>query len=474
MRGPSAYLKGIICACGLAVAGIGHADPVRISVDAAPAAISLLLQSKQPAAAREIARAALQARPNDPVILLLLAKANVDLRRPDRAIDLVKTVQGLGTNDANLFHAARIRAEAHAQLEQFTRAQFWLRRASNYTQDRAALGSVTQAHRLVRQTNPLSTSLRFGATPSNNINNGSSGDHFAIGQFVADHGIDGGLLTIPIDAVIDIQGTDDAQLSGLALNLGGSVQYRLDRTETAASFLTAAIDYRSYILSDEAQQIAPDASGRDYENGTAMIGFARRQIFDGNDRPMTLQLNVGQTWFAGAAYSRFIEASFVQSYKINPTDNIWVNGYVKNRTIIDTDAKARTTGVRLNWAHKFDNDDSLRLGLHARRSQSDRFDDDFTAYDVDVDYSFGAPVAGMKFAVGAGWGETFHDRSNYAPGLGSRHGAQYELRGSVQFTQIDYFGFQPVVRLERSVTHSTVDLFDRNNISLGLSFQSSF
>ena len=462
-------IRSALVATAILIATTGATEPVRVSLDDAPAAINKLLSANQPSAAREIAMAALRVRPNDQVLQLMLAKVEIAGGRAAKGIDIASAVYASARHDRIAFLAARIRAEGHVRLEQYTRAQLWLRLASGYAETPRETASLARDYKQIKRVNPWSTSLRFGVTPSNNVNNGSSGSTFAFGQYLFDLGLEG------IDpSIVTELSEDEKQLSGLQFSVGADFQYRLSQSKTTATYVTGSLDYRTFALSDEAKEIAPDAQGSDYENGSVVVGLVRRQIIDGNAEPLSLRANFGQVWFDGAPYSQFVEGSFSQNYAIDEQNQIGLNGYLNDQTILETGVKSRTRGVRLSWGHKFANDDRLRVVLHAKQSASPRIDSTFNSQQIDVNYTFAEPIAGLKLSAGFEIGQTRHPQSRFTAGLGARSSVNYGVEGSAQFTQFDLYGFQPVVTVKGSITESTVDLFDRENLSLGFDFRSSF
>lgn len=466
IRSAAKAVAAALC-LGLA-AGPAIGDTTSLSPNEAfTLALSELRAGNAPLAV-QIADALLVRNPNDANALLLRTDAALVMGAYEDAVAFGKRAYYAATSRANKLQAARLTALGLTRLERYTRAQIWLRTASDYADTQAAWNVLTRDYRQVQSVNPLSVSLRFGITPNNNVNNGSSGSSFAFGQFLANQG-----LNFPTDIFVDIEG-DTKQLSGYQFSLGSDLQYRLSKSETASNFITASFDFSTYTLSKAAKAIAPDANGRDYENGTLKIGFARQQLFDGQSDPMLLRFEMGQTWFDQKPYTRFTEASFSQSYRIDPRNSFTVSGYIKDQNILSSDVDTRTVGVRLGWAHLFENKDRLQVSIHGSKSQSDRIDSTADVQELSVGYQWNKPFAGMKFGAGLSLGQSYQPQSVYAAEKGPRSAVTYGVNASVQFTEIEYYGFQPVVTIRGSVTESTEDLFDRENLSVGFDLRSSF
>lgn len=445
------------------------AEPVRLAMDDAPQAISQLLKAEQPSAARELAQAALNIRPTDPLLLLLLARSEIALGRYDRAIALAKQVYDSATADNTKYFAARIRAEAHSAREEFTRAQYWLRIASQRTTRHADLVSLGREYRLVQSANPWSSSLRFGASPNNNVNNGSSANSYAPNEFTQGINI---LLDRDLDHPLSIDAENRA-LSGISYSIGGQLQYRLRSTNTSATFVTGSVDYRTHVLTAEASNVVPDAVGSDFASGVLTAGVSHRQVYD-ESSPITLRANIGQYWFDSKAYSQFAEVGFSQTYTIDTRNSVSVSGSLINQTLVDSGDRSRLRSAQLAWRHQFENADQLTLTLRAKDNRAENPNSRYSEGKISADYSFAKPFAGLKLAIGFDYSQTHHPNSIYAQEFGARDATTYGLRGTARFNEIEYFGFSPAVTIAASRSDSTVDLFDRENLSLGFDLVSSF
>lgn len=459
----------IIVAC-IALALPASAQRIEVPAAQAPELAVRLLRSGNIAQAQKITDALLTRNPADAQALLLRTDIALLTGRFDDAIAFGKRAFSASNRAPTKLQAARLVALGYSKSERYSRAQLWLRRASNFATTPQSAQQIAHDYRAVSRANPLQANLRFGILPSNNINNGSSGSQFAFGQFLTNQGI---FIGIGPDVVVDLEGSSK-QLSGYEFSTGADLSYRLQRSQTSSTFATMAFDFKTYTLSKDAQAQAPDAKGSDYENGSLSFGLAHNQLLPGNNQPLNLRLTIGQTWFEQEPYQRFTELSFSQNYKISNRDTLGLNGYVTDRENVQTTAKSRTRGLRLSWTHVYDNKDSFRIGLHGKTSEANRLDDTNTSYEISADYRFAKPFAGMKFSLGLDYGETHHPQSVYAADRGSRSAVSYGLRGSIQFTNIEYYGFQPAVTFERSQTKSTVELFDRDNFNIGFDLRSSF
>ena len=127
----------------------------------------------------------------------------------------------------------------HSRLENFTRAQLWLRRAAQYAPDDATKAVVAKDFRTVRERNPWSSSLRFGIFPRSNINNGSTAKIYYLPG---------------LDFPLTLQPSSRA-LSRFEISGGFSSQYRLHLDDVSATFLTATINPSDLISDPRSKQL---------------------------------------------------------------------------------------------------------------------------------------------------------------------------------------------------------------------------
>jgi len=88
-----------------------------------------------------------------------------------------------------------------------------------------------------------------------------------------------------------------------------------------------------------------------------------------------------------------------------------------------------------------------------------------------VNYSFPQPIAGIQFGLNYSYEERDFVASNFGP-----RDIDTIRSASVRavFTDLELFGFQPVINVERTVQESDTDLFDREFTNIGFDITSSF
>jgi hypothetical protein len=456
--------RAIAVLIAVALPQISTAEPTRIALDQAPQLVESLLSQNQPLAAREVALAAHQANPADANHLIALARAELALKNFDAAIAAGSQAWQRATSDGQRFVAADTVAAAHFNARNLTRSQFWLRRTRQYAPNQATADRVAQDYATVRAQNPWSTNLRFGASPTSNINNGSTNQEVK-------------LFDLPF--LFQLNGEAKA-LSGVEITAGADVSYRLTVSETAATYATGSVDFRTYSLSKSAQDQAPDALGRDFSDGTVTAGISHRRIVRENALPAAFSLLIGQTYYSEDLHSRFLAGSIAQGFEIDPDNTIDLSLAFRSQTDLTSDTPKsvldrtadRSLQFGVSWRHGFAWSDILTLGAIINRSTSQNSDSEFRSVTYRANYAIADPVLGMKFAFGVDAETRNFDATRFQSG--AREDVALTLSLDVEFADIEFYGFRPVVNAQLKRNRSDVDLFDRDYRSLGFDLRSSF
>lgn len=394
--------------------------------------------------------------PNDLDALLIRARAAQELGDFRTAAILSKRAYRATSNQRLKFVTARLAALAHAEQRQDTFAQLWLRRARQFAPDEANSEQVARDYRFLADRNPWSTSLRFGITPSSNVNNGTTQR----------------TTTFPgLPFVFSLSGEARA-LSGLEYSAGVATRYRLNVNEKSATFLDFDVSGRTYTLSKEAQEQAPDAKGSDFSDANLGFGITHRRILAEGQRPTTFSARLGQTWYSGDPFSRTLDLSVAHSWKISDQMLVGATLSAQERQSLDDNPTVRTYSYSSSVTKVFDNRDRLRVSLSLRDAQSDTPDSDYDSVRLSTNYDFAEPFAGMKFGFGFDVEERNFDNSIYVEGTRVDQNASARVR--VQFTEVEFYGFQPVATFEATRNASNSNLFDRDYVNFGFDLQSSF
>lgn len=455
---PVRYL--LACAIMAALAAPATAQQ-RVSLDDARVLAADLITQNQPAAARDIALGLLQANPRDVEALILVSRAERLLGNTARAVDAGQAAWAYAQTGAEKFVAASVVAQAHSSAAQYSRAQFWLRRAAQYAPNAQMAALAERDYGVLRRANPLSVNLSFGANPTDNVNGGNSNDTITFAY------LPGIFATIPWEVP-----ADDLPLSGVEVT--GQVQLRYRIAETATSRTTAelALYGQTYIMSDAAQAAAPEVTGASLSYAQALIGLTHNWTPDGSRNPYSLDLAYTQAVYGDDPYTRDVSVSFGRQFR-QDTGDTWALSTALNRTTYLADGSS-TDGmqVRGTWGHTRANDDGVTLGLRLARVLSDRADQGYGAIGVQVGYDFGTVAPGLDLSVSASAEARTYDLSAYDPA------GRSDLRTSAQISlglqEVEFYGFQPVLTLQANQTASSVPYFETDTLKLGFSIRSSF
>lgn len=418
-----------------------------------------LLRDNKVQDAANVADSLLATRPNDASALILRAEAAISLGDFEGGANYAAKAYRFATSNAQKFGAARLVALAHAQLKQDTRAQLWLRRARQFSPDQQAADGIAKDYAFLRDRNPWATSLRFGLQPSSNVNNGSAKSSSL-------------LLGLPLE--FSISG-DGRALSGWMISGGFDVEYRLNTTKTSATFATLSADYRTYLLSKAAQIQAPNVLGRDFADGTLSFGITHKQIFSEGSKPTEFSLKAAKVSYGGAPYSEYLDARISQSWDIGSSNGVSLSLSRQSRlNAIETKpVLSQIDGISVRWFHQLANRDNLALGAFVNKSTSDDFDSTFDTVGYSLTYSPSRPVFGVGLGITLDT-ETRNFDSFALAGGQPREDKAVGLNVSMVFSNIEYYGFQPVVNLSARRNESTLDVFDRDYASVGFDLRSSF
>lgn len=406
----------------------------------------------------DASNALLERNPNQPGLLILRTEAALTANDFAGAIQFGRQAYWNARSGTQRFAAARLIALAHSRLGQDTRAQGWLRLARQDAPNDEARAEVARDFRFLRARNPLAVNLRFGVTPTTNVNNGSSVDEDeAITLF--------GLTGFTLDG-------EARALSGWEVSGSANLQYRIRNDETSATFLTASLAARTYVLSESAQeQAGNDVSGSDFSDANLSLGVTHRFVLSEGMRPTTASLSFGQSWYGGEPTARLRTVSASQPWEISPQDTFILSGFAQDQESLTGGDPIKTYSVQGTWARDLEDLGNVSVSLALRDSQSDNVNADYDGIRYGVNYSFPEPIAGFQLGLSYSYEERDFEVTNFSP-----RDVDIIRTASVRavMTDIEVLGFQPVINIERTIQDSDAGLFDREYTNFGFDITSSF
>jgi hypothetical protein len=396
----------------------------------------------------------LQQNPKDAEALMIRAL----LRRGAGRLDEAEAAAGAAWRNAEApalrFEAAMLTADILARQEKFTRSQVWLRRADQAAPDDTRRAAAAQAYRAVAQRNPLQVSLRFGLKPSNNVNNGAETLQIDIGG---------------LPFVLDDSGQ---QLGGWEGSAGVSLAYRLSESRTQRTDIVGDAFYRKVWLDSEAATLAPGVSGSDFDYGAIVGGLRHQRLIWPEVGPTSVTGVVGQSWYGGEALARWGEVQLGQTVKRGADSALrfGLQARVEKRLddgINDSEALAATA----EYLRSLGDGSGYSVGATVRSVWSDSATVDNLAFGIGGSRSFGR-IGAVEPRVSV-TAET-RDYRKWAATPGGREDRTLSLNLDLRWPEISYYGFVPQATLSARRTWSDVDIYDRNELSLGLTAVSRF
>jgi len=429
-------------------------DALTISVPQARTLARQALQVGNFALADRLSSVLLQNNPEDAEALLIRALT----ARAAGALDLAESAAAdayrASDNPILQFDAAFLVADIKARNEQYTRAQLWLRRADNVAPDEPRSDAVQRAFQNVSRRNPLGIQLRFTARPSNNVNNGAE-------TLVIDLG------GLPFN--LDPSGQ---QLGGYEASTGVSLSYRLSEDETQKTEALAELFHRKIWLDSAAKDLAPTATGSDFDYSVVIVGIRHRRLIWPDLGTTQFTGLVGQSWYGSADLARWGELKFGQTVRQSDIQQLQFGGTIRTDKRLDSDVNSSNSiALSVDMTRAVESGGTFGLGATFKNVWSDSATVDAASLSLRANRRFdqiGAIQPRLSASVEQ---RNYHEFSSVA---GGRDDTTLSLGIDITMPDVSYFGFLPQVSLQGRRTWSTVDIYDRNEYSLGLTAVSRF
>lgn len=409
-----------------------------------------------PGPAREMAEALLERDPGDVEALLILSRAARDLGDYETAKDTAARAWTLAREKPRKFSAALAMAQATSSAGNRIGAQLWLRRAVNHAPDARARALAIRDFRYLRKVSPLSVYLSFGIAPNSNINNGSA--HSSVDIF--------GLPDV------NLVGAAQA-LSGVEYSAGLSLRYRLAQSPTRATDLTFRASRRDYTLSSDAKALAPTAKGSDFALSTVSAGISQRFMQSESRAETTVALELGKTWYGGDPYSDFTRLSLGHVMPLSRSSRL-AFGLIGERTTGPRAPHADLLRLTASWSKGLASGGLFGLSMQVTDSQSSSSSADYREVAARISYAPAKPlIEGVHAQFGLGLRMRDYPVTAYLPS-GGRQDREISTDMTLDFRNLEYYGFTPTLTLRASRSNSNVGLFDVENLGMAMGIRSSF
>lgn len=447
----------------MALAALPADAQTRISRAEGRALAAGLLSEGQPVAAEGVLRALIEADPGDVISLILMARSARAQGERDRALTFARAAWTAAETPEHRFAAAVVRAQAHATETPGPLAVWWMRRALEIAPDDNARAFARTEAAALRRAAPLSVTLSFGLAPRSNVNNGGANDVYDLHPAVADL-----LREFFGNPDLRPQGTlqeGERPLSGLEINGGVTLRYRLAETTDTLTNLTLRVSGRTYRLSEESRDDSPGVSGADFSDTVLSAALSHRWTAESGT--FGLDLEAGHVRYGGAAHSDIVRLTFGHSWALDDATLTLDATLAGTRFADPEDDGLIERGLGLRWTGPTEAG-RLSLGLTLT---------DVATETADRGYRGAAVEAGIRFLDGAaaldlGLERRVYDATRYI--AGTREDTIGSLTASYALTEWETFGFQPVLTLNARRLWSNAERPETQSLGAGLTFRSSF
>ncbi len=439
----------------LGAAGGALAAPVTLTPEEMRAAAAQALEVHDDRLALTLAEALLLRDPRDGFALIIRSRAARNLGDNATARRAARAAWDLAQSDGDRYAAALVMAQALSSDGHRTRAQLWLRRAAQFAPDDRSAALIARDFRYLRGRNPWSTQLRFGVTPSSNINNGSKSDTMVIGGLP--FALSGGAQA----------------LSGLEISYGASTRYSRDLSEGLTLHVGGAFEGKAYRLSDAARRKAPGLGASDLAYQAVELSFGATIRGTRPASPLDATLRLGRNFYGGAHLADYAAAELAKTVTLGRHDQLRFSLAAEEQWRKDRAVRSSTalTG-RVDWRTRIGNSGLLQLSLGLRDTESDSAIIAHSAQIAGLDYRFLKPVFGAYLGLSAAYESRDYDQSLF--GARPRRDDKLMLGASVFLPEYDYYGFAPEIGLSVVTNRSNEAIYETEDIGLTLGFRSAF
>ncbi len=441
--------------------GLPASAQVALSPDDLRRAAMVSLRDGDAVTARRYAEALVVRDTEDRNAYLILSRAARDMGDIPPARAAARKAWALSQNDAQRYSAALIMAQVLATDGKRTRAQLWLRRAAQHAPTAALRARAQRDFGYVKQRNPWRTDLTFTLAPNSNINNGSARDRSRLNYAVSEL-----LFGEQIEYDLD----DEAQaIAGIEIGGALRTRFRFHQTPTTAHDAKLSLSYRSFSITDDLSN--DTIKGSDYAFGSIAAGYGFRHLSDDRRHEFALDIEGGQTWYGGARYAAYLRTQAQQTVFADARRQLRFGADLERQWGQATPDRD-TIGLSASVTQAFASGNSGFVGLSARVTQSPNPGSEFSEVTLRTGLSLRKPVLGaaVQFGLGASWRD--YDISRDSPD--GRQDNRIFADVTATFKEIDYYGFNPTVRLSASTTDSNIGLYDTNRVGLNFGIKSAF
>lgn len=444
-----AALLGLVIALSTTVTAQQQTD---LSPEEARVLAAQLLTSGQPRAALDVTTVLVARDPNDGPSLIVQAQAQRKLGRYGAAQKSARRAWAISTHPLDRYAAALAMAQSLSSDGKRTRAQLWLRRASQAAPNARLKAKVARDYAYLRRTNPWSVNFSFAIRPSDNINNAPRDNTLSINNPL---GV--GIAADPI--------------AGFEVRSSTYLRYNFAQEPKRRSFIALAWTESQVVFTGDDTSATVTESDLSYRKLETTIG---RDFTSGPDKPkQTVSLSFGRAWSGGNTFADELRLNWRQSFKRPEGRRFSWDASLGYSDRKDTDSASGFTGtLGGRWSRPTEN--GGRLGWQAALSRVDTDSPALThsRLNFGVNYTHPKQILGAIAQVGMRAELRRYDDSIF--GFDPRRDKRAVLSTSLLFVDFDTYGFAPRLTLEASRTNSNIPAFETESLGLQIGFQSLF
>lgn len=387
---------------------------------------------------------------------LIRSRAARNLGRNAAALSHARRAWALAEGDEARYAAALAMAQALSSGGRRTAAQLWLRRAVQIAPDEDLKARAAEDFRYVRRQNPWSTALRFSVAPSSNINNGSRNETSE-------------LFGLPFEFALE---GEARALSGVEFSTGLSTRYRVLNTDRKRTDLLFGASHRTYVLSDDAKDIAPDAEGSDFATTTVFAGIQEDYALPGGRSRLGWDARFGRTFYAGEPLLSYTRLGTNYRRAAGPNGMLSLSISREGQTGEGTRQDATIWSAHLGYGMSLASGNTLSVSTSFLTSDSDADYLDYNQTAISARYGLVKPIGPAQLEFGLTLSEKTHDRSNLT--TDGREERSVQATVTAALPEMDFYGFIPTITLNAERTHANIDLYETENFGIQMGIRSAF
>ena len=357
------------------------------------------------------------------------------------------------------YQAARITAVAALGQDRTTATQFWLRRAADLAPSQSERDRVYRNYQVLQAKNPWRYRFDASITPSSNVNGGSD-SAFNI--------IEG----VPLVGYL----SPSAQaLSGWVGQTNAALSYRLRNNDKSQTLLHGSFYAKQVRLSDEAKLKAPTFQADSLAATSVELALSHTVALAEPGSALRFRAGMRDYWQGG---QRNYQAALGSVFYLTPiSPKVSFSGLVGVEERKYTNGgHGHVTNANIGLSYVLPNGDNLRGVVQLTDSNNPIAVFDNRVVSGKLTYTLAKPVKSVKLS--AGIGASLTDYQNYSIGFipvpGGRQDESLFLDLDATFTQVEYAGFSPSLRVRRQQTTSNVSRFSTSEWAVSVGIKSNF